>query len=99
MSLDPYPPMPEGLVRRDVRVEPRSAIIRAREAVIADEAFPRLPRIVSTSAGPIRSMLLWYPAHSPDTWSYRPVYEALLGSLPTETELTIVVHPAVRDEL
>lgn len=97
-------PLPPSLGRRhlpklgiETLVE-RSASYRTLEAVITRPG-PRRPKIVSTAHGPIKHLLLCYPAYADGEYSYRNVYADLFRKLPETTKFTILTHPNVTSDL
>ncbi|MEA2704040.1 MAG: hypothetical protein QOD63_1985 [Actinomycetota bacterium] len=101
----PSTPPPGSIPRRDRPRESRPKAPAAAEAELlgvtrVEAAFPTRPRIVSTAHGPLRHLLLWYPPHDPGgPFVFRAAYGDLLRTLPASTEVTVVCHPSVADEL
>lgn len=54
---------------------------------------------LSSAHGPVRRLLLCVPEHALGHPRYRDAYQALLGSLPPDTRLTLVVHPQIEDRV
>ena len=101
----PSSPPPDSITRRDRPRETRPKPPAAAEAELlgvsrVEGAFPTTPRIVSTAHGPLRHVLLWYPPHDPGGgFVFQAAYGDLLRALPASTEITVVCHPGVADEL
>src|SRR5438067_13490309 len=67
----------------------RSSGLTALRADISKPG-PQRPRLVSSAHGPIKRILLTFPASPADTYSYRGVYRDLVASLPKTTEFIVV---------
>ena len=97
-------PLPASLGRRHLPrltladLGARSATFQALETVIIKPG-PGKPKIVSSAHGPIRHLLLCYPAYADGEYSYQSVYADLFRKLPQTTRLTILAHPSVSDDL
>lgn len=97
-------PLPASLQRRNLpRVSEadfarRSAAFQTLESLVVRPG-PGKPRIVSSAHGPLRRLLLCYPAYAADEYSYRAVYTDLFRKLPATTMLTILTHPTVAGDL
>jgi hypothetical protein len=91
------PILPSSIPQRDLRHDEGFDVVT--EELAAERgppSFPVQPRIVSSAHGPIRDLLLWYPAHDPDAqpW-FGSIYADLLSQLPSGTSITLLAHPSV----
>lgn len=101
MPRTPYVPprLPASLARRDLRRDPVFEAVEARGVDFEPPAYPQRPRIVSSAHGPIRHVLLWYASYTPQEYGFQEIYGDVLAQLPQTTEVTIVAHPDVVDDL
>jgi hypothetical protein len=92
----PYEPLEElpSMPRRDLRRDDRFDVIETFELTRAPAAAPVNPRIVSSAHGPIRHLMLWYSEETEENKPYRTVFSDLMRLLPSETRITMVVHPS-----
>jgi hypothetical protein len=103
LRLNPQP-LPPGLARRNLpRIDDQVFTARAATFEVLEEARvrpgPVQPRIVSTAHGPLRHLLLTYPAYADGEFSYQAVYADLFAKLPPTTRFTILTHPDVVADL
>jgi hypothetical protein len=101
MTRTPYipPRLPASLARRDLRRAPAFEAAETLGVEFEAPAYPQKPRIVSSAHGPIRHVLLWYASYTPQEYGFQEIYGDLLTQLPQTTEVTIVAHPDVVDDL
>jgi hypothetical protein len=87
------PPLPAGVPRRDLRRDDRFDVVQTLEVTRAAAGAPGQPSLVSSAHGPIRHVMLWYPASMVGNEPYRDIYADLLRQLPETTRITLVAHP------
>jgi hypothetical protein len=101
MPRTPYKPprLPASLARRDLRRDPAFTVAEAGGVEFEPPAYPQKPRIISSAHGPMRHVLLWYASYTPQEYGFQEIYGDLMRQLPQTTEVTVVAHPDVVDDV
>lgn len=100
-----HPPVPGEVHRRDADVPDDVRRARVRTAAVAASIAgtrPSSPSLVATAAGAIAHLLLTIPSYAVQGGARNPygvVYRDLIAKLPAETELVILTHEAVADDV
>jgi hypothetical protein len=67
------PPLPPGIPHRSIRHDDRFDVVETLEVVHAPPGAPAKPQLISSVDGPIRHIMLWYPAGTPSDSGYRDI--------------------------
>lgn len=100
-----HPPVPGEIHRRDADLPDDVRRARLRTAAVAASIAgtrPSSPSLVATAHGAIARLLLTIPSYAVDGGPRNPygvVYRDLLAKLPEETDLVILTHEAVADDV
>jgi len=98
--LEPhYATLPPAIAQRSLRHDPAFEVAEEMAVTRLDAPAIGKPRIVSSAHGPIRHILLWFPAYSEDEFDLGPVYGDLLATLPEHTRITIAADPTSIDRI